>query len=62
MTPQRATLPLVRPPTQKPVEVGGHPYLIFVWTLEQWARIPDADRPRDAFPLAGLCWAAIRPA
>jgi hypothetical protein len=60
--PQRATLPLVRPPTTRVVDVGGHRIVLTVWTVEQWAKLREAERPDDAIPVEGLCWIAFRPA
>jgi hypothetical protein len=61
MNTQRATLPLVRPPTIRRIEVGGHWVVLTAWTAEQWAKLPERERPGDAIPVDGLCWIAFRP-
>ena len=38
---------------------GAHNYSIEVWTMQEWAALPEADRPGHATWLPGIGWLAV---
>lgn len=39
--------------------IDGMPCLLVHWSAEEWARVPDSQRPRDAFPGSRGGWYAF---
>jgi hypothetical protein len=54
-------IPIARPPAEARYAIGGHPYRVRVWLAEQWDRLDESARPRDAQPLPGLGWVHVEP-
>lgn len=42
-------------------DVSGHRVVLRWWSHREWRRIPDVDRPADAFCMGGLGWGFLSP-
>lgn len=40
-------------------EIGGHPYRVRIWTLNDWAKLPESRRPREARSLGAIGWVLL---
>jgi hypothetical protein len=58
---ERRILPIVGPPAEKLIYVGGHRFTLTAWSREQWARLAESERPDDAHAIGEAGWLTIRP-
>jgi hypothetical protein len=54
-------IPLGKTHSEAVREIGGHRYLVQVWTHSQWNALSESRRPGGAQPLDPLGWVDIHP-
>ena len=47
-------------PAKNTWQINGWPALVIIWTREEWARLRESERPKDALPYRNGCYAALR--